>query len=527
MNDTVLVTLAPNDVVHPIEEEVSGDRIPADRGTSVGAFLTEHHGQPNQVLAAIVDNHFVDLSEPLIANCRVVPVTYASRIGVLVYRRSASLILLEAARRLFGTVPISIGQALGNGYSYQFHKPDPLSSNGDSKSVANLEQLTSDHCDRLRDLMEEIVAEDLVIEREVVSIAEAKRLFRSVAQPGKIRLLQTWRDNRVAIVRCGEFFDIHHLPVARSTGQISHFELRYDGPNVILRFPHRKAPTTIAPLEDTPKLKQVYRESQGWLRRIGVRTVGQLNQMTLDGHAGEIIRIAEGLHEKKIAQIADQICQRNTQLVLVAGPSSSGKTTFSKRLSLQLQVNGVQPVALSTDNFYVNRVDTPLDANGKYDFESIEAIDLSLFNEILCKLLRGEEVLTPRYDFTVGERKPKDKWHRMQLRPEQVLVVEGIHGLNPRLTEAVDEQSKFRIYINALTQLCLDNHNSNLYFGHAFSQTYRPRQTLPRVLGRTNDHELAECSTRRTKMDLSISRSSRRHVQLCTAVRNGRTTPLR
>jgi uridine kinase len=194
---------------------------------------------------------------------------------------------------------------------------------------------------------------------------------------------------------------------------------------------------------------------------LGIANLGQLNQLIIKGESAEVIRIAESLHEKKVAQIADQINERRdkVKLVLIAGPSSSGKTTFSKRLSLQLMVNGIRPVALSTDNFYVDREKTPLDEDGKYDFECIEAIDLELFNEVLVGLLRGEKVLAPRFDFPSGTRRPKEKWVPMQLEPGQVLVVEGIHGLNERLTQAVANDEKFRIYISALTQLAIDDHN--------------------------------------------------------------------
>jgi uridine kinase len=220
-------------------------------------------------------------------------------------------------------------------------------------------------------------------------------------------------------------------------------------------------PHEIRPYRDSPQLFSVYRETRQWNEILGVETVGHLNELTVRGVASEVIRVAEGLHEKKVAAIADQIGQQKDRikLVLIAGPSASGKTTFAKRLGLQMMVNGIRPVSLSTDNFYVNREETPLDKHGKYDFEAIEAIDLDLFNDTLVGLLRGERVLSPRFDFTNGQRKPKDKWIPMQLLPGQVLVVEGIHGLNDRLTQAVETERKFKIYVSALTQLCIDDHN--------------------------------------------------------------------
>jgi len=194
---------------------------------------------------------------------------------------------------------------------------------------------------------------------------------------------------------------------------------------------------------------------------VGVEDVGHLNDLVIRGDASEVIRVSEGLHEKKTAEIADQITQKEQpiRLVLIAGPSASGKTTFSKRLSLQLRVNGVRPVALSMDNFYVNREDTPRGEDGAYDFESIDAIDLALFNDVLFRLLSGERVLTPKFDFPSGTRVSQDKWTPMQLEPGQVLVIEGIHGLNDRLTESIPADAKFKVYVSALTQLCIDDHN--------------------------------------------------------------------
>lgn len=372
--------------------------------------------------------------------------TYAMREGVLVYRRTASLLLLEAVRQLFGPVRVRVGQALTNGYFFE---------------IDTEEALTEAQVQALDTKMRELVEQDMPLRTEVVMLAEAKRIFTALGDESKVLLLKTWWETHITLVYCGEVCDIHHYPVAPSTGAVKHFELLCRAPGVLLRFPSRQQPDLITPLEAYPKLRQVHQESQEWLELLGVETVGQLNDLTLRGEAGELIRVAEGLHEKKIAEAADHVCRKDTPvgIVLMAGPSSSGKTTLSKRLSLQLKVNGVTPVALSTDNFYVDRVDTPRDDEGNYDFESIDAIDLDLFNTVLDKLLAGDRVLTPRYDFSRGCRRPRDKWIPMQLKPGQVALVEGIHGLNPRLTESVPDAQKFRIYVNALTQLCIDDHN--------------------------------------------------------------------
>lgn len=416
-------------------------------GTPVGDLF---RNQPTDgelpVLAALVHHRCVDLTHPLCAPSDIQRVTYANREGVLVYRRTASLILLEAARQLFGNVRVSIGQALGNGYFYRIHVDGTF---------------TKGHLDKLEDRMRELVSSDLPLTTETVSIAEAREQFERLGLKDKLRLLRTHWEPFVTLVRCGEFCDIHHYPVAPSAGLIRSFELVHYPPGAILRFPPRGKLKSIGQYRDTPKLFQVYQETRDWNRIAGVEDVGQLNDLIIRGEAAEVIRVAEGLHEKKTADIADRITHapQPIKLVLIAGPSASGKTTFAKRLSLQLRVNGIRPVALSMDNFYVNRMDTPRDSDGEYDFEAIEAIDLALFNEVLAKLLKGERVHAPKFDFPSGMRVPKDRWFPMQLEPGQVLMVEGIHGLNDRLTESVAPDSKYKIYVSALTQLCIDDHN--------------------------------------------------------------------
>lgn len=430
-----------------IQVKVGDETIETPYGTPVSKVLRPglvDGGLP--YLAAMVHNRCVDLTHPLCAPTEVLPITYANREGVLVYRRTASLILLEAARRLWGNVRVSIGQALGNGYYYHVHGTKPIEK---------------DQVKQLGAKMREIVSEDIPIVTQTVSIAEARDLFEHLGLKDKIRLLQTYWEPFVTLVRCGEFCDIHHLPVAPRAGLIKSFELVHYPPGLILRFPPRGKDKPIGQYRDTPKLFQVYQETRQWNRIIGVEDVGQLNDLIVRGKASEIIRVAEGLHEKKIAEIADRITAstRPIKLVLIAGPSSSGKTTFCKRLSLQLQVNGVKPHALSMDNFYVNRIDTPVGPDGKYDFESIEAIDLQLFNDVLSRLLDGQEVLTPKFDFQTGLRAPQDRWLPMKLEPEQVLIVEGIHGLNDQLTSSVSPEFKFKVYVSNLTQLCIDDHN--------------------------------------------------------------------
>ena len=446
-------THRPANTFHPrtVTVRVFGHSVEVEYGAPVSEALRKTRSYRNTdpqlpPIAAMLHHRCVDLSHPICASTDIEPITYANREGVLVYRRSVSLLLLEACRIEFPGVRVSIGQALGNGYYYRFQLDEPLSK----KLVSKLEAR-----------MMELVELDLPIETETLSIEEARAEFELLGLRDKLRLLRTHWEPFVTVVRCGKFCDIHRYPVAPSTKYLRHFQLEHYPPGLVLRFPPRAFASPIEPFQDTPKLFQVYRETREWNRIIGVEDVGHLNDLVIRGEASEVIRVSEGLHEKKTAEIADRITHspQPIQLVLIAGPSASGKTTFAKRLSLQLRVNGVRPVALSMDNFYVNRADTPRDSAGDYDFECIDAIDLALFNDVLGKLLAGERVLTPRFDFVSGSRAPMDKWQPMELEPGQVLMVEGIHGLNDRLTESIPKESKFKVYVSALTQLCIDDHN--------------------------------------------------------------------
>ena len=430
-----------------VRVQVNGGFVEVPYGAPVGAVLQDLPVDSGlTVLAAMVHHRCVDLTHPICAPTDVRPVTYAHREGVLVYRRSVSLLLLEAAREVFPGARVSIGQALGNGYFYRIHMG---------------EAFTAEHVAMLEARMRQMVELDVPLTTETVSIAEARAEFERLGLKDKLRLMKTHWEPFVTLVRCGQFCDIHRYPVAPSAKHLPFFQIEHYPPGLVLRFPPRGHLAAMEPFHDTPKLFQVYQETREWNRIAGVEDVGQLNDLIIRGEAAEVIRVSEGLHEKKTAEIADRIthAKQPIRLVLIAGPSASGKTTFAKRLSLQLRVNGIRPVALSMDNFYVNRVDTPRGDDGEYDFEAIEAIDLALFNEVLAKLLAGERVMTPKFDFPSGTRVARDRWSPMQLEPGQVLMVEGIHGLNDRLTESIPPESKFKVYVSALTQLCIDDHN--------------------------------------------------------------------
>lgn len=405
--------------------------------------------QRKDAIAAIVENRTYGLTFPLRSDCTVSPITVADRYGASVYRRSASLMLLEAVKRVCppGT-KLVVGQSIQDGYLYNL---TGIPEGG----------ITKDLIYRIDTEMRRICEEDHPFVIESLSVSEVKKMLMDVNQPEKVNLLRIHWEPQVRIVRCASVFDLFHEPYAPSTRYIDTFEIAPYWPGMVLRLPARGAKIIQGKIAQLPRLFQTYMETRAWNRMLGIENLGQLNEAALHGDIKTIVQVAEGLHEKKIAMIADSIAAHrpDVQLVLIAGPSSSGKTTFSKRLGIQLQVLGIRPVTIEMDNFFVEREQTPRDENGDYDFESIDAIDLELFNDVLVKLLDHEPALVPVFDFKSGGKLPRDRWTHCKLERDQVLIIEGIHGLNDRLTQGILAHRKYKIYISALTQLCIDDHN--------------------------------------------------------------------
>ncbi len=418
-----------------------------ESGIRVGEFLENiNGGVPDTVLAALVNRRQVMLDFPLRGRVDLELVVYGDREGESVYKRSVSLMLYEACAQLYPEARLEIGQSLGNCYHYRVRGSHPP-----------LEEMAP----VLEDRMLEIHRAARPFVRATVTIEEAERYFRNHGCGDKLQLLATRRSSTVHTLSCGEFIDLAYGPCAPHTGCCPTFGVMPYEDGLMLRFPRRADRDQLPRFTPRPLLFRTYVETRRWQELLGVQNVGQLNSLCLDGDIRHIVRIAEGLHEKKIAQIADEISNRQPEvrLVTIAGPSSSGKTTFAKRLGIQLRVNGVEMVSLSLDNYYIDRDHTPRDSQGLPDFESIEAIDLHLFHDQLARLMAGEEVLTPRFDFITGTRRPESEGVPLKLAPNHVLVIEGIHGLNDRLTQSVARQNTYRIFISALSQLAVDDHN--------------------------------------------------------------------
>jgi len=425
-----------------------GETITVPEGATIASIVSSKDGCEggwNSPVAAVVDSRLMSLDSKVYEGADIFPVFVWDEQGELVYRRSLSVLLQAASRLVFPEVKLIVGQSLAGGNFYLWEGSP---------------QLSEERVSKIEEKMRELVASDIPIEQERCGTARAIDIFTQAGMEDRVALLRTWWHETVRLVRIGNYIDIYHGPVAPSTGRLPYFALCYFPPGLILKYPEgKKGENPSRKIKVTKQLFDVYMETYEWNRIIGVSNIGQLNNFVIEGFIEELIRVAEGLHEKKIAHIADMVVQKNSRVVLIAGPSSSGKTTFGKRLGVQLKVNGRNPVILSIDDYYVNRENTPKDEKGEPDFESIYAVDLPLLNQHLSELLQGKEVLTPKFSFERGERQPQSKWKLMKLGSKDILMIEGIHALNDKLTASIPEKEKFKIYVSALSQLCLDDAN--------------------------------------------------------------------
>jgi len=410
----------------------------------VGDLLTKPQAANGlEILGALVNNDVSSLSYPLDVDSAVRFLTLADEQGRRMYLRTLCFLLAKTVRELFPAARFSIEHSLDTGFYCHFE------FNGE----------TGIRPGRVRAIerrMRALVAADLPIERRKIAYAEALRQFEEERQPDKYHLLDFRNPNKVVINWCDGFSDLAHGVAVEHTGALGVFRLVPYAPGFVLQFPDRRDPTRPAPFRRRPQLFQIFQEHKRWGRILGVNTVGRLNELVASGGITDFIRTAEALHEKKIAQIADRIAAQGRQVrwTLIAGPSSSGKTTFAKRLAVQVRVNGRQPVTLSTDDYFVNREDSPRDAQGAPDFEHLSAIDLPLLHAQMAQLDRGTAVELPRYNFETGRR--EFRGDKLQLDDEHLVIIEGTHALNPELTRATPAARKFRIYVSALTQLNLD-----------------------------------------------------------------------
>ncbi|HZD10871.1 MAG TPA: nucleoside kinase [Candidatus Binatia bacterium] len=396
------------------------------------------------IVAAVVNGRLRELSQPLTADADIVPVSTADSDGVRIYRRSLSFLLIAAAAELFPRRHINIDHSMPFGGYYC--------------EVPNGQALTGEDLNCLRDRMRALVEADLPIKQVKVPLDEALELFQENNDLEKADLFARRRKDYLTLYELNEVRDYFHGFMVPSTGYLDLFDLRPYHEGFILQFPRRHQPDRLQPFEDEPRLARIFQEYNKWLDVIGVPHVSALNWAINSGRIQEVILVAEALHERQLAMIASEIASRGGEIkiILISGPTSAGKTTLSKRLAVQLLAQGVQPVAVNLDNYFVNREDTPRDEQGEYDFEALEAVDLPLFQAHLRSLLAGETIVQPVYNFHKGTRVWGDS---LMLDAQHVLIVEGIHALNPRLTSGIPREAMYRIFISAFTQINLDRHN--------------------------------------------------------------------
>ena len=402
---------------------------------------------PYGPVSAKVNNKVESLDFRVYYNKDIEFLDITSSSGMRTYVRSLFFILVKAVEELYPQGSISLEHPISKGYFCKLHIDRTIGL---------------DDVQRIKQKMQEIIAADIPYTRTEGHTEEVVRLFEKRGMMDKARLLDTYGQLYSYYYQLGDTVDCYYSSLVPSTGYIRLFDIvkYYDG--LLLRIPSRENPTKLEEVVKQEKMLEVFQEYHRWNQILGISTVGDLNVACNEGHATDLINVSEALQEKKIAQIADEITHRDqdgkrVKLVLISGPSSSGKTTFSKRLSIQLMTNGLKPYPISLDDYFVNRNDTPLDENGKHDFESLYAVDLPFFEEQLSTLLNGGEVELPRYNFTTGKREMSGK--KLRIDEHMILIIEGIHALNPALTPHIPNENKYKVYVSALTTILLDNHN--------------------------------------------------------------------
>ena len=419
---------------------------------AVGSTLTEVYGKsglclPHGPVSAKVNNRVKGLDYCLYNDKDVEFLDVCSDSGHRTYTRTLFFVCCKAVYDLFPTSKVVIDIPVSKGYYVQVQKEHPL---------------TDDEVTAIRKRMTEIIGEAFPVVRHRVPTEDAIRLFADKGDAAKVTLLKSTGSLYTEYYQIDDFVDYFYGSLLPNTAQLYLFGLVPYEEGMLLRTPSRKNPDVLNEMPQQPKLFEIFREQHGWQDIIGLRTVGDLNAAVDQGFDTGIIHVNEALQEKKIVQIAEEIdrrihCDEPVRLVLITGPSSSGKSTFCRRLSIQLKACGIKPISFSTDDYFVNRLDTPLLPDGSFDFDNFDTVDHEYLQNDVLRLLAGESVEVPEYNFVTGMREFNGK--KLKHEPGTILLIEGIHALNPRLTDRISESSKFRIFINTVTSVSLDNHN--------------------------------------------------------------------
>lgn len=415
-----------------------------DENESLFDFLKKYTDDYTKYLGIKVNNKLQELvNAKFEENDKIEFLSIRDRDGHRIYVRTLSLIYIKACKDIFTGIDVEIKHSLNKG----------LYTELEYKHLVNKFQL-----ENIKNRMQQIINEKRPINTMFLSLDEAERIFLNQRMKDKVELLKYWNRDNIRVYELDGYYDIFYGYLAPNTEFMDKFDLRLFYPGIILNYPTRESNFELPEYIEQKKLYKVFKEAEDWGEIMDVGYVGALNKKITDNTIDDMIRINEALHEKKIAYIADEIANdKNIKIVLIAGPSSSGKTTFAQRLSIQLRVNGKKTFALSLDDYFVDRHLTPRDEKGDYDFETIDALDLELFNDQLLSLMTCETVNIPVYNFKLGKREYTRE--PMTLTKDHIIIIEGIHGLNDRLTKQIPQINKFKIYISALTQLNIDNHN--------------------------------------------------------------------
>ena len=420
-------------------------------GTSLAQMLSEFNPSlPYPAVSAKVNNVSQGLKFKVYQNKDVEFMDVREASGMRVYCRSLAFLLYKAAVDLFPDIKLYMEHPIGHGIFIHLRKADNS-------------EITTEEISAVEARMKELVEKDMPFHRYDVQTDKAIKEFRKSGYMDKVKLLETSGEAYTDYYTLGDTSDYYYGKLVPSTGYLTVWDIKPYKDGLVLLGPSKEDPTKVADFIDQPKTYEIFQEALRWNIIMGLNTVGDVNQAFLNGHASELIQIAEALQEKKIVKIAEEIERRNRgesplKVVLITGPSSSGKTTFCKRLSIQLKACGLKPISMSTDDYFVNRVDTPKFPDGSYDFDNFETVDHALMERDIMALINGEEVNVPEYNFVTGLREYNGKI--LKLEQGSILLIEGIHALNPALTSDIPEEAKFRIFINTLTGTNLDDHNA-------------------------------------------------------------------
>ncbi len=434
MAKLIKITCLNNNLTKEYETGISLQKIAEDMKIKLKA----------PILGARVNNLLTEFDYELFKPKIVEFIDITNIDGFRMYQRSLSFVLMKAVSDLFPDRLLKIEHSIAGGYYCEVEHHKHI--------------LTKDEVDKIKNRMREIIDANLPFQREEILTSEAINIFENNKMQEKAQLFKARPLLYTSVYKLDNLIDYFYGYLVPSTGYLDIFELvpYYEG--MLLKFPLITNPKQVGEIYYQAKLFDIFREHKEWGEVLGVSSIGDVNEQITKGNVGELIKISEALHEKKVAEIADNIKKQGTKkVILIAGPSSSGKTTFAKRLCVQLIVNGLKPVQISLDNYFVDRELTPLDENGEYDFESFYALDIETFNRDILDLINGKEIAVSQFSFETGKRFYTGA--KMQITDQHIILIEGIHALNPKLSELIDSNLKYKIYISALTQIGIDLHN--------------------------------------------------------------------